>query len=142
VSKAAIRDWLVGIAEITDYVSNRIFSGHIPQGVTETCIVLTKVDANHEYSLANEISPTQFIYQLDIYDSGAAGRANVDAVAELIRLRLSGYRGQLNDDVYCHVATISRDNDLDIPPGDSSDQWTARTSFDISLFLNTTEPTH
>lgn len=142
MSKKAVRDWLTGNTSIADRVSNRIHNGRVPQGGSLPAIVLTTITKDHEYSLANEIGLTEFVMQVDVYGEGPRGPLDVEEISELVRLRLSGYRGQLNDDVFCHAARLIRNSESFDKPADASDDWTPRVSMDFSLSLTTAVPTH
>lgn len=137
----AIRDWLLGSVEIANAITDRAFAGHIPQGVTGTSIVLNQINSNHEYSLTGQIGIIAYTYQIDVYDDGGTPLKTVQEVGELVRNRLSGYRGQLNDDVFCHGAFIEGDSESEDRPIDSSSNWKTRESFDVELHLTAAVPT-
>lgn len=138
----AIRDFLEADGAITDKIAGRTYPERIPQDVTGLAVVLNRTTANREYSLTNELGIAAHNLQLDVYGDRNTTEAEVDATAELIRLRLSGYRGQLNDDVFCHGAFIDQDNDVSERPADGSDHWPFRRSFNFEIHVTQAVPTH
>ena len=139
MSKAAIRDFLIGNADINNKVSNRVFPSHLPQGTPIPALVLQTINRTHEYHLTNELGISPQMIQIDVY---AATRPEVEEIAELIRDRLSGYRGSLNADTFCHGARIERNTPIDTPPADASDRWLSRQSMDFQLHITSSVPTH
>ena len=140
-TKAAIRDWLLSDAAIANKISNRVFPGKVPQGESFPAIVLQKISRSHEYHLTGELGIGSEMIQVDVYDRGRNARWSVEYIAELIRLRMSGYRGQLNADVFCHGATIERNNEVNERPADASDEWIERESMDFQVWTTTAVPT-
>lgn len=139
----AVRDWLIGDVQIVNKVSNRIYPNKIPQEIKSgICIVLNRISGNHEYDLSNELGIRRFIYQLDIYGDIDTRPAEVEATNELIRLRMSGYRGQLNDDVFCHGLFLQGDDEEAERPVDASDIWQFRQGFDFEIHVTAAVPTH
>lgn len=138
--KTAIYDFLIADAGINAAVGGRIHSGRLPKEKTLPAIVLTVIDTDHHYSLANEVMKAEATVQVDVWDRDP--QPEHVTIAELVRLRLSGYRGALNGTYNGETFEIVRNSELNEPPKDGSDNWLRRISMDFRFFHNATVPTH
>src|SRR5574343_1201324 len=98
-----IRDQLAASTAVLDAFSDRIFPDAIPQEVRDSdggrrtlypAIVLNEISAQPEFDLGGESGVHATQLQLDIYTDGSGGRQRANELGELVRNRLSGYRGQ------------------------------------------------
>lgn len=133
-----LKTFFDGSAAITDIVAGRIYAGHVPQGVKGAVIVLRNQSPEHFYTLTNEADATRAVVQIDCYGKTAT---QADNLGEVVRNRLSGYRGTAGD-VTIQGAIILRDNAFTEEPEDKSDQWIHRRSLDFSIIFGQTVPTH
>lgn len=133
-----IKTFLDGDTDVTDKASGGIYPTRAPQGTTGNVIILRTVSSDRNYSLTNEVSPAEFILQVDCY-----GRTPHDAheLFQRVRNRLSGYRGDAGDGTIQGTRIINELQFAD-DPEDASDQWIHRYTADFALFLNQTVPTH
>lgn len=136
-----IADHLGGSQNIVDAVENRIFPDVIPQEVRDSggsrmtlypCLVLQAVSATPEYYLGGEASYHQAVIQVDVFTDGRRGTKHANELAELVRNRLSGYRGQFGTG--CRgTARLVRCNAVPVEPADGSDTHIRRTSMDFEI---------
>lgn len=138
--KDAVYDFLIADAGINTAVGGRVFYGRVPQGQPFPAIVLQVITTNHNYHLTNESTVVDPTIQVDIYDKGTTGQQSV--IAGLVRSRLSGYRGALNNDIFCDSSTILRDSEFYTKPTDGTDNWINRVSIDFRIFHFQTAPAH
>jgi hypothetical protein len=138
--KQAVNDFLRADAGIEAAIGGRIYDGRMPKTKVLPAIVLTTIRTNHFHDLQNSVGTRQSIVQIDIYDRDPQPQHQV--IAELVRNRLDGYRGDLNDDIRACPAEIENHTDHDESPKDGSDHWIRRVQYDFSIFHNATVPTH
>lgn len=143
-----IADHLAGSSDIVDAVENRIFPEVIPQEIRDSqgnrttvypCIVLQIVNCQPEYALRGEAGVHQTTVQVDVWTDGDRGSYHANEVSELVRNRLSGYRGTFGSG--CRgTARLVRSNSLPIEPVDASDQFRRRVSMDFDLIHTAATP--
>lgn len=138
--KRAVNDYLLADAGINAAVGGRVYDGRIPKGKPLPAIVLQVVTEGAYYELQNESAVRAPIIQIDVYDRDP--KAQSDTIAELIRSRLSGYRGALNDETFCDCAVRQRYNQFDEPPDDGTDNWIRRVSTDYRIHYFAAVPAH
>jgi hypothetical protein len=109
---AAVRDWLANSPNIVNVVEDRIYpEGDVPQGIRKDRIVIGEVAASPDMRLAGESGSGETILDIDFWSSGERGRLQAKIGGELIRKRLSGYRGALNSDITaacCEFTSLPR----------------------------------
>lgn len=126
---------------ITSDVGGNIFPDMIPQGTDwETAIVLSDQSAEPDYYLGGEAGRHTAVIQVDYYTKGTNGKYAANNGGELIRNRLSGYRGQFGSGC-SGVARLVRCNTLAAEPIDATDQWRYRVSMDFEINHTATQPT-
>ena len=136
-----IRDHLMGSALLADAVGTHIYPEVIPQGVTwEAAIVLQEINSLPEYTLAGEVGTHITTMQVDIWTDGTGGRPRVTEIAELVRNRLSGYRGQFGDGEF-GTARLVRSDSLAASPTDGSVTHKRRISQDYEIIHTADVPT-
>ena len=136
----AIHDFLRADAGIEAAVIGRVHEGRLPKEKKLPAIVLTAINTDHHYELANESTVRTPTVQVDVYDSDPQSQHEV--IAELVRSRLSGYQGPLNESIRCDCAVIVRDSELPEAPKDASDNWIRRTSLDFRIHYFAAAPAH
>lgn len=143
-----IADCLIASADIADAVENRIFPEVIPQEVRNSqgqrtsvypCLVLGIVSNQPEYALRGESGKHQTTIQVDVWTDGDRGSFHANEISELVRNRLSGYRGQFGTGCY-GTARLVRCNSLPVEPVDGSDTHRRRISMDFELIHTATAP--
>lgn len=144
-----IADHLKSSTTIAATVENRIFPDVIPQEERDgtgqkvavyPCIVLGIVSGQPEYDLAGEAGVHQTTIQVDCYTDGTRGTYHANELAEQVRNRLSGYRGQFGDGC-SGTARLVRVNAIPVEPADGSDTFVRRTSMDFELIHTADAPT-
>jgi hypothetical protein len=137
-----IRDHLAGSTYIVDAFSNRIFSETIPQNISPAypAIVINELSNSPEYYLGGESGKHSTTLQIDLWTDGTGGIAKTNELSELIRNRMSGYRGQFGSGAYGTSRLISN-NSAALPPTDSSDDHRRRVSMDFEFIHTADAPT-
>jgi len=143
-----IADHLTGSADIADAVSNRVYPDYIPQEARDSlgqkqplypCLVLGVVSGEPEYVLSGEGGVHQTIIQLDVWTDGDRGSFRANEIAEMVRNRLSGYRGTFGTG--CRgTARMIRSNPIAVAPVDASDTYRRRVSMDFELIHTADAP--
>lgn len=143
-----IADHLRGSTAIVDAVENRIYPDVIPQEERNSggnrmalfpCIVLQIVSGQPEYALRGEAGVHQTTVQVDVWTDGDRGSYHANELSELVRNRLSGYRGTFGSG--CRgTARLVRSNSLPVEPVDASDQFRRRVSMDFDLIHTAAVP--
>jgi hypothetical protein len=144
-----IRDHLTGSTAIVDAFSDRIFPEVVPQELrTSTglkreaypCILISDLTNEPEYDLGGEVGLHTSRIQLDIWTDGTGGKQKLNELAELVRNRLSGYRGQFGTGCY-GTAHLRRNDSLAAPPVDGSNVHRRRQSMDFEIIHTADVPT-
>lgn len=136
--EADLKTFLLDSDSIRDVVGNRVFAGKAPKSSRGAVLIVRNTSPDHFYTLTNEANALRAMVQIDCYDETPT---KADALGELVRNRLSGYRGTAGG-ATIQGATIARDNAFRESPENSSDKWIHRRSFDFSIFYAQTVPTH
>lgn len=136
----AVYDFLIADAGINAAVGGRIFRDRVPQGESFPAIIIQVISTNHNYHLTNESAVRDSRIQIDAYDRGPTPQHEV--IAELINSRISGYRGDLNSEMFCDSATFDDDVNMPSPPKDGTDNWTYRVLKRCHLFYFAAVPAH
>lgn len=143
--KRAVNDYLIADAGINAAVGGRVYDGRVPKRLPGQpdnlpAIVLQIISEEAYTHLTNESAIRAPLIQIDVYDRDP--KAQSDTIADLIRSRLSGYRGSLNSDTVCDSAVRQRTNQFDEPPDDGSDNWIRRVSSDYRIHYFAAAPAH
>jgi hypothetical protein len=137
-----IRDHLVVSTAILDAFSDRIYPEKIPQGRQDAypAIVINDLSNDPEYTLNGEAGLHTTHVQVDVWTDGTGGKAKANELGELIRNRLSGYRGQFGTGVY-GTSRMIRNDTVAAPPIDGSDNHRRRVSMDFEIIHSADVPT-
>lgn len=136
-----IADHLKGSTNIVDAFSNRIFPETIPQVIRDDmgrsqsaypCLVINDLTNEPEYVLSGEAGVHTSTIQIDVWTDGTGGKAKAVEYSELVRNRLSGYRGRFGEGVY-GTSRLIRNNAVAAPPIDGSDINRRRVSMDFEI---------
>jgi len=124
---------------IRDRVAVRIYPGRAPQGVQGEVIILTEITSTPTYTIDLEAGVHEKIVQVDCY--AATAKAAYE-LSELIRTRLSGYRGDIGTTTpaYAESCRIISSGQETEQPSDASDRWIHRRRFDFALFVQASVP--
>jgi hypothetical protein len=146
-------DLMHGSAAIENRVATRIYPENAPHMDPQSplsqrgaCIIIRLITGQPEYSLTAETDCAHTIVQIDCYDSDPR-KAN--SLFELVRNRLSGYRGTvsvLDDDgeaqsIDVREMTFNRTGQTSEEPRDASDRWTRRRWAELEVFHSQSVPT-
>lgn len=119
-----------------------IFPEIIPQRLTkwEQAIVLNDISNQPEEYLGGEVGTHESIIQIDVWTDGKGGRKRVNELAEKVRNRLNGYRGQFGEGVF-GTAHMIRNNTIPFQPIDGTDNHKRRVSMDFRFIHTADIPT-
>lgn len=139
---AAVRDWLLGSENITNQVANRCYpDGLVPQGEKQDRIVLTEISFTPDMYLGGESGSGETVLQIDYWADGQSKRAKAKLGGELIRNRMSGYRGALNEFVTAACCELIRGPEVvAMSPTDGSASQRYRCSSDYRIRHTTPVP--
>ena len=139
---AAVRDWLLASDNVTNQVANRCYpDGLVPQGESRDRIVLTEISFAPDMYLGGESGYGETVLQIDFWTDGQNKRAQAKLGGEVIRNRLSGYRGPLNDSMTAACCELVRGPEVvAMSPTDGSASQRFRCSSDYRIRHTTTVP--
>lgn len=144
-----IRDHLIASTAIVNEFSDRVFDSTIPQALRDDlrrnrelypCIVLSDISAEPEYYLGGESGKHTSQVQIDVWTDGTDGPQKCKELGELVRNRLSGYRGQFGTGCW-GTSRMIRNNTVAAPPIDGSDTHRRRNSMDFEVIHSADVPT-
>lgn len=135
-----IRDHLTNSTAIANEVADRVYADIAPQRTEYPYILLGEVSALPEYHLGGEVGTHTTQVQVDVWTDGTGGRQKANEIGELVRNRLSGYRGQFGTGVYgtSHMTTSHASSE---PPPEGSDQHRQRVTMQFELIHSADVPT-
>lgn len=87
-----LRSFLLADPSIAAVVVNRVYPGQMPQGVSATSIVYTRISGGGDYHMQGLSGFARHRYQIDAWALKADSAASL---ADLIRDRIDGYRGAM-----------------------------------------------
>ena len=135
-----IRDFLRDVPEITQRVEHRIRPGRLEQSDSGEAIVLQEVSRTPEVHLGGEVGLHDVVLQVKCYSDTAKAAFTL---AELVRNRLSGYRGPIGDQGEGFIqstriiASGADEEDLE----DDSDEFRYTYRWDFAMHTTETIPT-
>lgn len=142
-----IADHLSASVSIRDAVGDRIYPDIAPQPVRAgqavelyPLIIISDLTNTPEYSLAGESGTHSSMIQVDVWTDGTGGKHRSNEIGELVRNRLSGYRGRFGTGCY-GTARMIRNNSVAAPPVDGSDTHRRRVSMDFEITHSASAPT-
>jgi len=141
-----LRDYLRDDADIVSRVDEGtdrpgIYAGTVPEKHRGECIVLQAINANHNYSLGGEVADRLSRLQITTYSDNAV---RAESLMELVRNRLSGYRGSMGDSSPTTVKTCIIENNVGSgveDPQDSGDKFGHSYTVDYKIIHTTEVPT-
>lgn len=128
-----IRDRLAASANVVDKVSDRIYSEVAPQQASLPYLILNEISQQPEFYLGGEAGRHTSVIQIDVYTDGKKGQQEANEIAELVRNRLSGFRGTFGAGCY-GTSRMIRCESNPVPPVDGSDFTKRRVSMDYEIF--------
>jgi hypothetical protein len=140
-----IRDYLRSVAAIRNRVDQGanypgIYAGTVPMGHKGESIRLEDISAQRFYHLAGEAGVVQSVVQVTCYGENAR---RAFTLSELVRNRLSGYRGYAGDsnETAIQSALIINESADQESPADASDRWIYSYTCDYQITHTTSIPT-
>jgi hypothetical protein len=104
--------------------------------------VINDLSNTPEYYLGGEVGSHESVIQIDVWTNGDGGRARANELGELVRNRLSGYRGALGSGVFCNMCEMIRNNTVAADPADGSNVHRRRNSMDFRIRHTADVPTY
>ncbi len=135
----ALYEWLIASSYVTALTSTRIYCEKAPQNPTFPYVVLGIDTSNPTNHLGGESGHENTIVSIECYARDPKGALNAGTVAEVIRNRISGYRG-LWGDVYVQECIRESSFMTSDPPRDGSDNWTFRNVSTYGIHFNQSIP--
>lgn len=135
-----LKEYFADSDAIRDRVGSRIYPGRALQGIKGETLIIQEITSQPVYDLTNEAGQHDKSVQVDCY---AATPRSAASLAELVRNRLSGYRGTIGTTnpitvQSCRITSAGQETES---PADSSDKWTHRYRLDFAFFSTATIPT-
>jgi hypothetical protein len=93
--RPALRSFLLGYSPISSLVGERVFPIKLPQGTTADSIVYNRISGVGDYHLQGLSGFANNRIQIDAWASTAD---KATTLADLIRDRIDGYRGEMGTD--------------------------------------------
>lgn len=128
--------YLNTLATINNRLSNRSYPDRVPQAELKNFprAIITVLGGSPEYSLSGPIPDLAKTIQVDV-DALTRYEANEIAllVKDAIEFSSANPGDQTWDDVTVKSCTVENEREQTFPPGDGSDQWTFRRSFDYRV---------
>lgn len=133
-------------AAIRNRVGTRIVARRAPADTPGEYIVLNIVGGTAHNHLSNEAGIGERVIQVSYFaDSASAAQSGI----ELVRLRLSGFKGDVEildpaGDLreYTVQANLITSNDFASEPQNASDKWSHQSTADFQVFFEQDVPTH
>ena len=135
-----LAEFFTADAAILARTAERIFPGRAIHGTRGEVIVIQDITGQPIYTIDLEAGIADKVVQVDCYSSSPRAAYTL---AELVRDRLSGYRGTIGTTTpvlaqSCRIISSGQEVDQ---PTDSSDRWIHRYRLDFALFVATSIPT-
>jgi len=138
-----IADHLRSSTAVFDAFADDIYPEVIPQERKNNwrqALVLNDLSNEPEYYLGGESGTHTSIIQIDVWTDGESGKARANELAELVRNRLSGYRGQFGTGC-SGTAHMIRNDSVAAPPVDGGSTHRRRVSMDFKIIHTADVPT-
>lgn len=135
-----LKEFLQDSDAIRNRVGSRFGAGYLKQGLRGDSIVLQEISSTPAHHLQGEAGIEEKVVQVDCYSDTPR---KAESLAQLVRNRLSGYRGSIGktDPQHCQSFRIISSGQEFEEPEDSSDNWTHRYRMDFSFYINAPIPT-
>jgi hypothetical protein len=137
-----IRDRLETSTNIANEFGERIYADTAPQNAVYPFILLSDLSAQPEYYLEGEVGTHTSQIQVDVWTDGTGGKQKANELGELVRNRLSGYRGTIGGEegAYGTIRMIRNDSTAP-PPLEGSSEHRRRVSMDFEIIHSADVPT-
>jgi hypothetical protein len=130
---ADLADYLTNKQDIHAIVEGKVYANRAPRHASAPYILLGRVSEQTPYSLAGEIGITQAIVQVACWASDPGGPYAASELAELVRDKISGYRGDWGSTFVSDCSLVSGPVEIQEAPDDASDNWFHAVSMDFMV---------
>lgn len=120
---ADLRTHLLSFVDLTTKIADRIYISRAPRGAKPPYLILSRISGTPQYSLSGEVGVTQAIVQVTAWARDPNGPFVANVVAELVRDKLSHWRGNWGDTFVSDCTLENEPIDLSEVPNDGSDEW-------------------
>ncbi|PQO33153.1 hypothetical protein C5Y96_09850 [Blastopirellula marina] len=134
----AIVNYLLEQSNVTDLVSNRIFTNHLPQKPEFPAITIRLVSADHGRNLDGPNGVVRARIQIEAWSKDFLESQDI---AEQVRTKVQGYSG-LMDELLIRSCGLEEDIDTPEPPDDDSDEWFYSKALIFSMLYIESIPAH
>ncbi len=124
---------LLSFTDITNKIGNRVYINRAPAKKATPYIILGTVSGDTPYSLQGEIGVTQSLLQVTVWERDPNGPFKANEVAELVRDKVSGWRGNWDQTFVSDCSLQGEPFDLTDPPDDKSDDWWHGVQMDFKV---------
>lgn len=114
---------LLTFVDLTTKIGDRVYSNRAPRGTASPYILLGLVGGNPYYTLSGEAEVAQPTIEVACWATDPGGAYAANEVADLVRSKISGWRGEWGDTFVCDCSLESEPFDLVDEPPDGSDNW-------------------
>lgn len=118
-----LKTHLTGFTDITDKIGERVYINRAPSKTRTPYVIVSTVSGEPQYALSGEAGIAQAIVQVSVWDQDPNGVFVADEVAELIRDKMSGWRGSWGDTYVSGCTLTNEPTAYGDNPADSSDDW-------------------
>lgn len=120
---ADLRSHLLSFVDLTNKIGDRVYINRAPDKTPTPYMIVSMVSGDVPYSLQGEVGTVQPMIQIAVWERDPNGPFKADQVAELVRDKLSGWRGNWGDTFVCDCSLQSEPIALEEPPEDGSGNW-------------------
>jgi len=123
---ADLRTHLLSFTDITNKIGTRVYINRAPEKTPTPYLIISRTSGTPQYSLDGEIGKAQSMLEITAWDRDPNGPYKANVIGDLVRDKLSGWRGNWCD-TYVDGCTLEGepiDRD-EIPNDGSSDGWHA-----------------
>lgn len=124
---------------IGEGVNVGLFPNYLPVGASLPLVTYNRMGSSHGKFLNGAIGQAEARFQLDCYASDDTGYSAVKNIADVLRLKLDGYRGWMGT-TFVNDCEISNQTDFYDPPQHAGDFGTHRVSLDVTIVYQETRP--
>ncbi len=144
--------YLKGFTDLTERVGDKFFLLRAPRmhfdssgremDMRPPYIVISRVGGDTGQQLGGETGAAQAILQFTAWASDPNGPKEADTVFELIRDKLSGYRGTVGGVLISEATLLGEPSTYAEEPEDDSDDWFCAVTGDFQITHSRPVPTH
>jgi hypothetical protein len=129
----ALRTHLLSFTDLTNKIGARVFINRAPDKTPVPYILISSFAGDTPYSLQGEVGIGQPMIQVAVWDRDPNGPDKVTTVVELVRDKMSGWRGEWGDVFVCDCSLQGEPILNSEAPDDKSDNWWHSGNLDFQV---------